>query len=83
MSTVGMHEAKTRLSELVHEIEAGGEVTITRHGTPVARLVAIVVPRPASGFGAMRGRGRVADLDWAEVTAGDHDIAEMFADRVD
>jgi antitoxin (DNA-binding transcriptional repressor) of toxin-antitoxin stability system len=34
-----MFEAKTNLSSLVEEVEKGGEVVITRHGKPVARLV--------------------------------------------
>ena len=36
---VGVHEAKTNLSELLRRVAAGEEVIITRGGTPVARLV--------------------------------------------
>ncbi len=39
MKHVGMFEAKTNLSSLVEEVEKGGEVVITRHGKPVAKLV--------------------------------------------
>jgi prevent-host-death family protein len=39
MKRVGMFEAKTHLSSLVEEVEKGGEVVITRHGKPVAKLV--------------------------------------------
>jgi len=39
MKHVGMFEAKTNLSRLVEEVEKGGEVVITRHGKPVAKLV--------------------------------------------
>jgi len=39
MRTVGILEAKTRLSELVSSAANGDSVTITRHGRPVARLV--------------------------------------------
>lgn len=38
---VGAYEAKTRFSELLELASAGTEITITRHGTPVARLVPI------------------------------------------
>ncbi|HKS76342.1 MAG TPA: type II toxin-antitoxin system prevent-host-death family antitoxin [Terriglobales bacterium] len=38
-STVGAYEAKTHLSELLERVEAGEEITITKHGAPVARLV--------------------------------------------
>lgn len=38
--TVNMHEAKTRLSQLVAEIEATGEdVVLARNGKPVAKIV--------------------------------------------
>lgn len=37
--TVGLFEAKTRLSEYVARAERGEEVIITRHNKPVARLV--------------------------------------------
>ncbi|NNM73443.1 type II toxin-antitoxin system Phd/YefM family antitoxin [Enterovirga aerilata] len=33
-----VHEAKTHLSRLLAEVEAGGTVIITRRGKPVARL---------------------------------------------
>jgi antitoxin (DNA-binding transcriptional repressor) of toxin-antitoxin stability system len=34
--TLGAFEAKTRLSELLALVEGGEEVTITKHGRPVA-----------------------------------------------
>ena len=39
MPTVNVHEAKTHLSRLLAQVEAGEEVTIARNGTPVARMV--------------------------------------------
>jgi prevent-host-death family protein len=36
---VGVHEAKTRLSELLRYVESGHVVEILRGGSPVARLV--------------------------------------------
>ena len=44
MKQVGIFEAKTHLSSLLDEVEKGGEVTITRHGKPVARLVQALRP---------------------------------------
>jgi prevent-host-death family protein len=41
MSTVGVFEAKNRLTALIDEVERGGEVVITRRGKPVARLAPI------------------------------------------
>ena len=47
MKHVGIFEAKTHLSSLLDEVEKGGEVTITRHGKPVAKLVqAQATPSP-------------------------------------
>lgn len=37
--TVKVQDAKTRLSELLREVEEGAEITIARGRTPVARLV--------------------------------------------
>lgn len=40
MRQVGVFEAKNRLSALLALVENGEEIIITRHGQPVARLVA-------------------------------------------
>jgi prevent-host-death family protein len=40
MKTVGAFEAKTHLAKLLDEVERGEEIVITRHGKPVARLLA-------------------------------------------
>ena len=39
MREVGSFEAKNKLSQLLDEVERGEEITITRHGKEVARLV--------------------------------------------
>ena len=43
MSTLslGIFEAKTRLSELVSQAEQGSETIITRHNKPVAKIVPV------------------------------------------
>ena len=38
-ATVGLAEAKNKLSELIDRVEQGEEITITRHDHAVARLV--------------------------------------------
>lgn len=38
-ATVGVFEAKTRLSELLERVVAGESIVITRHGQPIARLI--------------------------------------------
>lgn len=39
MRSVGAFEAKTHLAALLDAVAAGEQITITRHGRPVARLV--------------------------------------------
>lgn len=53
-SEATVHEAKTHLSRLLAEVEAGGTVVITRRGKPVAKLEAIK-PRHKRVFGSMKG----------------------------
>jgi prevent-host-death family protein len=50
MKTVGTFEAKTHLSALLERVERGEEITITRHGKAVARLV----PAGAAGRDRMQ-----------------------------
>ena len=40
MNAIGAFEAKNTLGSLLDRVEMGEEITITRHGKPVARLVA-------------------------------------------
>lgn len=65
MVRVSVAEAKNHLSELIVRVEAGEEISVTRHGKPVARLVA--EPAPAEPSASQRDRvqralGRLADL---------------------
>lgn len=39
--SVGAYDAKTHFSELLERVAEGEEITITRHGSPVARLVPV------------------------------------------
>jgi len=39
--TIGTYEAKTHFASLLDRVEKGEQVTITRHGVPVAKLVPI------------------------------------------
>jgi prevent-host-death family protein len=58
--SVGVHEAKTHLSKLLERVSAGEEITITRRGEEIARLVPT---RQAGGrrLGIDRGRWAVPD----------------------
>ncbi len=38
---IGAYEAKTHFSELLGRVEQGHEITITRHGVPVALIIPV------------------------------------------
>jgi prevent-host-death family protein len=65
--TVNIHEAKTHLSSLIADVEAGEEVTIARAGKPVAKLVPLrkkAKPRPDRRPGFLKGKIRIGpDFD--------------------
>lgn len=56
-----MHEAKTRLSELVELALKGQRVVIARSGVPVADIVPHGEPAVPRQGGQWQGRGRIAD----------------------
>lgn len=56
-----MHDAKTRLSELVSAAERGEEVVIARDGTPAVRLVAVGIEYPAVHLGVLEGEIEIRD----------------------
>lgn len=62
MRTIGAYEAKTHLPRLLDEVESGDEITITKHGRPVAVLVPVRTPRRSeieaaiAGLRALRAR---------------------------
>jgi prevent-host-death family protein len=39
MTKVGAYEAKTHLPKLLHRVEAGESIVITRHGEEIAHLI--------------------------------------------
>lgn len=76
MQEVGAFEAKNTLGSLLDRVERGEEIVITRHGKPVARLVAsgTGVDRAKSKAAADRIRARSARLsserfDWKSLKA--------------
>jgi prevent-host-death family protein len=58
---VNMHDAKTRLSELVAAAESGEEVIIARGGTPAVRLVAVDVRHRPVRLGALAGQIEIGE----------------------
>lgn len=73
-----MHEAKTKLSQLVERAAAGEDIVIARNGKPVARLTPVAATNSFAAIrGAMRGRIHIAD-DFDELP---DEIAEAFGMR--
>ena len=50
MLTVNVHEAKTRLSELLERVEAGEVIIIARAGKPIAQLGGLARTARMPGF---------------------------------
>jgi prevent-host-death family protein len=73
MATVGAFEAKTHFAQLLQRVERGEEITITRRGKAVARLVPATT-RPdreatLATFRRLRERAKrsgLGNFDWAE-----------------
>lgn len=72
-----MHEAKTHLSRLIEQVEAGEEVIIAKAGKPVARLVAFRSAPPEKRQGGFwKGMLHLSpDWDSAEVN---REVAKLF-----
>jgi len=73
MTEVGAFEAKTHFAQLLQRVERGEEITITRRGKAVARLVPAAAKHDPEAvlatFRRLRERARRSGLgrfDWAE-----------------
>lgn len=77
MTTVGLFEAKNRLSELVERATRGEEIVITRRGVSVARLLPPEVADARGRAGALAERIRRTRVG--------HDLgdAESIRDMID
>lgn len=77
-----VHQAKTHLSRLLKEAEAGKEVVVMRGKKPVAKIVAVEGPKkqgaPFRLLGAYRGKIHFDDRAFAPAT--DQDLIEMGFD---
>lgn len=75
MGFYNMHEAKSRLSQLVQAIESGAEteIVLARNGRPAARLVPIQQKR-AIRLGLARGQFSLPD----DFDDDDEEVAKLF-----
>jgi prevent-host-death family protein len=68
MERIGIYDARAKLSELIERVQSGEEVVLTRHGEPVARLVAEKPRRKRSRAAAVaRIRALARKLDIRDV----------------
>jgi prevent-host-death family protein len=78
MSEVSIHQAKARLTELVHLAEGGQEVIITRHGRPVAIIQALSQGQPP--LGGVRKKPGLPCLDQLP-SIGNRNLIRRFLDE--
>lgn len=74
MVQVNMHEAKTRLSQLVELVEEGERVVIARAGVPVAELVPVEPTHLERRGGQWAGKAHIG----TEFDAPMPEIEELF-----
>src|SRR5206468_6685004 len=75
MVTVDMHEAKTRLSQLVDRAARGEPFVIARAGKPLVKVSALDAPATAQRLGFLAGEIEVPD-DFDRM--GQRGIAALF-----
>jgi prevent-host-death family protein len=56
-----IHEAKSQLSRLIEQVEAGGEAVIARAGKPIVRLVLVGDAPQRPVLGRLEGRFKLPD----------------------
>lgn len=80
MPTVNMHDAKSRLSQLVAAVSSGAEreVVIAINGKPAARLVPLA-PRAKLNWGLLKGKVTIPD----NIDATNAEIEDLFAGQDD
>ena len=61
MTAVSVHEAKTHLSRLLKQVEAGEEVVIMRNKEPIARIVREGPPKKKKLLGAFEGKFELSE----------------------
>jgi prevent-host-death family protein len=81
MKNVAIFEAKARFSELLAAVQSGEEVSITKHGKPVVRMVA--VPPDDASNQARQEEVQAAFRRLAELREGfvlEGDVKEIIAE---
>jgi len=60
-TTVNIYEAKAKLSKLVDLASQGEDIIIARNGKPAARLTTLKEEKRPILFGALEGKGWIAE----------------------
>ena len=76
MTQVNIHEAKTRLSELLERVQNGEEVIIAKAGKPIARLARLEQITKKRQPGRLAGRLQIKE----DFATADAKIQKMFDD---
>ena len=80
MASVGIFEAKTKLSELCAQVEeAGAEYVITRRGRPVARITRVTANREATS--GLLARMAQTKREHGDIDDGEADFPDVWVDR--
>ena len=61
METVNLYEAKTNLSRLVDQANAGEKIVIAKGGKPMAMLTPLIPTKRTIRYGLMKGQFEVPD----------------------
>lgn len=80
METINIHEAKTRLSQLLEEVQKGHPFIIAKAGKPIARVTSLEAPAPeqTQRTGFLRGQIEVPE-DFDQM--GGEEIGALFEDE--
>lgn len=74
MQIINIHQAKTQLSKLLAQVEAGSEVIIAKAGKPVARLVVYKEEKKPRKPGLLKGKIFIPD----DFNEEDEEINKLF-----
>jgi len=81
MGYVNIHDAKTRLSQLIAAVESGeeAEIIIARNGKPAAKIVPVLPQRKPRVLGMARGK---FTFDDEEFRALDAEVQGLFDEGI-
>jgi prevent-host-death family protein len=75
--TISLNDAKTHLSALIERVNAGEEITITKHGKPVAKLSAANQSKRRK-FGLHERELSVQEIHEATRPLSDEELEDWF-----